>query len=171
MTKSILLQRISATAQFILGFFIGICLIVGVTGSLVFVYYRQMSVSPKKPVFPESAESTLNESEVDSATAIEPLESNTSPEEDIAIAPEPEFEPEPEPQLELPPNSYYATVTWPQGLSLRAEPRIDAERVGGIEYNSKILILEASADGKWQLVMLPWNQQKGWVKGGNTKRV
>ncbi len=77
---------------------------------------------------------------------------------------------EPEPELQLPANSYYAVVTWPEGLSLRAEPSVDAERVGGIEYNSKIAILEDSNDGKWQRVMLPWNQQEGWVKGGNTKR-
>lgn len=169
MTKSIILQRISATAQFILGFVIGISLIAGVTGSLVFAYYRQMSVLPKKPVFPESVESSPSEEEIDSATAIEPLESNINLEEAVAEIPEPE--PEPEPQLELPPNSYYATVTWPQGLSLRAEPSIDADRIGGIEFESKIIILEASNDGKWQLVMLPWNQQQGWVKGGNTKKV
>ena len=166
MTKSIILQRISATVQFILGFIIGISLIVGVSGGLVFAYYKKMSVLPKKPNYPVPVEPSANEDEIESATTIEPLESNTSLEEVAAIP-----EPEPEPELELPPNSYYAAVTWSEGLSLRAEPSIDAERIGGIEYNSEILILEDSADGKWQRVMLPWNQQEGWVKGGNTKKV
>ena len=169
MTKSIILQRISATAQFILGFIIGITLIVGVSGGLVFAYYKKMSVLPKKPDFPASVQPSSNDDEIESAATIEPLESNTTLEEEVAVVPEPE--PEPEPELELPPNAYYAAVTWSEGLSLRAEPSIDAERVGGIEYNSEILILEDSADGKWQRVMLPWNQQEGWVKGGNTKRV
>ena len=167
MTKSIILQRISATAQFILGFIIGISLIVGVSGGLVFAYYKKMSVLPKKPDFPASVKPSANEAEIESATTIEPLESKTTLEEEVAIVPEPEPEPEPE----LPPNSYYAAVTWPEGLSLRAEPSIDAERIGGIQFDNKIIILEDSADGRWQRVMLPWNQQEGWVKGGNTKRV
>ncbi|MEM8828204.1 MAG: SH3 domain-containing protein [Cyanobacteria bacterium P01_G01_bin.19] len=184
MTKSNILQRVSATAQFILGFLIGISLIVGVTGSLVFIYYKRMSVLPQKPQF--STPPTAISEEVESATTIEPLESNTTigEEKEIAISPqeervevesepelEPELEPEPEPELQLPANSYYATVTWPEGLSLRAEPSVDAERVGGIEYNSKIVILENSNDGNWQRVLLPWNQQEGWVKAGNVKKV
>ncbi len=190
MTKSTIIQRVSATAQFILGFFIGISLIVGVTGSLVFVYYKRMSALPKKPEF--STPPTAVSEEVESATAIEPLESNSTieikEEEEVAVSSqedlveielepesepesEPEPEPEPEPELQLPANSYYATVTWPEGLSLRAEPSVDAERVGGIEYNSKIVILGNSNDGNWQRVMLPWNQQEGWVKAGNVKKV
>ena len=168
MTKSIILQRVSATAQFILGFIIGISLIIGVSGGLVFAYYKKMSVLPKKPDFPEPVESASIEDEAESATTIEPLESNTSLEEE-AVVPEPE--PAPEPELELPPNSYYATVTWPEGLSLRAEPSADAERIGGIQFDNKIVILEDSADGRWQRVMLPWNQQEGWVKAGNVERV
>jgi len=163
MTKSIILQRISATAQFILGFIIGISLIVGVSGSLVFAYYKKMSVLPQKPVFPPAQTESTSDN-VEPATAIEPLESNTTSDEAAAVISEPEPEPE------LPPNSYYAEVTWPEGLSLRAEPSIGAERVGGIEFNSKIIILEDSSDGKWQRVLLPWNQKEGWVKGGNTRK-
>jgi Bacterial SH3 domain len=165
MTKSIIFQRLSATAQFVLGFIIGISLIVGVSGSLVFAYYKKMSILPEKPVFPvASSESTQT---------IEPLESKTTTEpEAVTIAPEPESktEPEPEPEPELPANSYYAVVTWSEGLSLRAEPSIDAEKIGGIEFESKIIVLENSSDGQWQRVMLPGNQQEGWIKGGNTER-
>jgi hypothetical protein len=55
-------------------------------------------------------------------------------------------------------------------LSLRAEPDADAERIGGIESEATIIILEDSADGKWQRVRLPWNDQEGWIKGGNTQK-
>jgi len=51
MTKSIFLKRLSATVQFILGFALGISLIVGISGALVFAYYKKMSILPKKPVF------------------------------------------------------------------------------------------------------------------------
>ncbi|MEY2856269.1 MAG: hypothetical protein RLZZ74_578, partial [Cyanobacteriota bacterium] len=32
-----------------------------------------------------------------------------------------------------------------------------------------IIILEDSADGKWQRVRLE-NEQEGWIKGGNTEK-
>lgn len=180
MTKSIFLKRLSATVQFFLGFVLGISLIAGVTGTLVFAYYQKMSVLPKKPEFPEAANSPEATKDEAVVSEIEPLESTGFDESDeaqeaastVVEAPilEPEPEPEPESEPELPPNAYYAEVTWPEGLSLRAEPDIDADRVGGIETKANIVILEDSADGKWQRVRLPWNGQEGWVKNGNTKR-
>lgn len=168
MTKSIFLKRLSATVQFILGFALGISLIVGISGAFVFAYYKKMSILPKKPVFSEAT--VLEESAVE-PTDIEPLESNTTPEE-VAEAEAPE-KPKPviKPEEKLPPNAYRATVTWPQGLSLRAEPDINGGRIGGIETKANIIILEDSADGKWQRVRLPWSNQEGWVKGGNTQRI
>ncbi|MGB5634727.1 MAG: SH3 domain-containing protein [Waterburya sp.] len=180
MTKLIFLKRLSATAQFILGFALGIGIIAGISGTALFAYYKKMSIVPKKPVFsepvvvPESATDTIEYS-----TDIEPLESNTiqdevEVQEPQAVPDEPKqgikAEPEPKPKPKLPPNAYRAIVTWPQGLSLRAEPNINAGRVGGIEAKANIIILEDSADGKWQRVRLPWSNQEGWVKAGNTKR-
>ena len=161
MTKSIFFQRLSATIQFVLGFVIGISLIAGVSGAAIYAYYQKMSVLPKKPDFPEATSSL--ETATDSAEEsidIEPLESNTVPEE---------AEPE-EAEPELPPNAYRAVVTWPEGLSLRSEPTVNADRIGGIGANATIIILEDSADGNWQRVRLPGSGQEGWVKGGNTER-
>ncbi|MEO1340725.1 MAG: SH3 domain-containing protein [Cyanobacteria bacterium J06635_13] len=170
MTKSLFLKRLSATVQFILGFILGISLIAGISGTLVFAYYQKMSVLPKKPVFPEAPVSETTPEAVEAE--IEPLEASTLDEAtEAANLPTAEPEPEPEPEPELPPNTYRATVTWPQGLSLRANPDVEAERIGGIETKATIFILEDSADGKWQRVKLPWNGQEGWVKGGNTKRL
>ena len=169
MTKSIILQRLSATVQFILGFLIGISLIVGVSGGLVFAYYKRMSVLPKKPDFPAStAPSESASSDVDSSETIEPLESNTVLEEEVAAEPE-TIEPEAA-EPELPADAYYAKVTWPQGLSLRSEPDVNAGRVGGIGFDATIIILSNSADGNWQRVRLPWSGQEGWVKAGNVER-
>lgn len=186
MTKSIFLKRLSATVQFILGFVLGISLIAGISGAALFAYYKKMSVLPKKPVFPES---TANlESEEDTAetfTDIEPLESTTTEDSSSVVSDETtktqtdlaESKEEPEEELEeevveaeLPANAYRAVVTWPQGLSLRAEPSVNAGRVGGIDVNASIIILGSSADGEWQRVRLPWSNQEGWVKAGNTKR-
>ena len=174
MTKSIFLKRLSATVQFILGFVLGISLIAGISGAMIFAYYKKMSVLPNKPEFSETEVATEATTPEPTETEIEPLES--TPESELELEPEPEPEPEPEedeapPEAELPPNAYRATVTWPEGLSLRAEPDIDAERVGGIETKATIFILEDSADGRWQRVQLPWNSQEGWVKAGNTKKL
>ena len=119
-----------------------------------------MSVLPKKPNFQEVTASPESAADLTDDIDIEPNESNTAP----------EAEPEPEVDPELPPNAYRAVVTWPEGLSLRSEPSLDAGRIGGIGADATIIILEDSADGQWQRVRLPWSGQEGWVKGGNTER-
>ena len=173
MTKSIFVQRLSSTAQFILGFILGISLILGISGTLVFAYYKKMSVQPQKPVFTEApAPKSAAKKKPAPSTTIEPIESNVAESEletEPEVAPEPEPEPAPEPEP-LPPNAYRAEVTWPEGLSLRAKPTIDSERIGGIQFKDTIAILETSTDGAWQRVQLS-NKQEGWVRGGNTERV
>jgi hypothetical protein len=163
MTKSIFLKRFSATVQFILGFILGISVIAGISGAIIFAYYAKMSALPKKPVFPEATSPTA-EADIE---PIEPLESVTN--DDVQTETPPAAEEVKDSEAELPPNAYRAVVTWPEGLSLRAEPDADAERIGGIENKSTIIILKDSADGKWQRVKLPWNDQEGWIKGGNTE--
>ena len=172
MTKTIFLKRLSATIQFILGFTLGIGLIAGISGAALFAYYQKMSVLPKKPVYPETtAEPELQEE----FTTIEPIESTTMDDEVeessiVQAETEPEPEPAPETEVELPADAYRAVVTWPEGLSLRAEPSVNSGRVGGIDADASIIILGTSADGEWQRVRLPWNDLEGWVKAGNTKR-
>ena len=172
MAKSIFLRRLLATTQFILGFILGVTLIVGVAAGAGF-YYFKMSVSPEKPVFSEETAPTQTEKEEEETkTPPENTEKSTEAKtETVQLEPESELEPEPEPEPKLPPNAYKAQVTWPQGLSLRAEPSVNAGRIGGIAYNSEIIILGETADKTWQRVLIPWSNQEGWVKGGNTKQI
>lgn len=164
MTKSIFLQRLSATIQFILGFIFGITLIAGVAVSAGYIYYKRMSMLPQKPIFSEEINSTeTKNTESPKKKQNTPVDEPKKPE----IAPETPAEVTPK----LPPNAYKAQVTWPQGLSLRSDPSVNAGRIGGIAYNSTIIILEDTADKKWQRVRIPWSGQEGWVKGGNTKRI
>lgn len=148
---------ISQTFQFILGFLIGVALIAGSAVGAAYYYFTKVSSSvPKKPVYPEESTTVAQQPEEDSQLDIESL-SNA--------------ETQPEPVTEsIPPNAYYANVTWSEGLSLRAEPSIDADRIGGVGYNARILILEDSADKRWQKVRIPGSEQEGWVKAGNIKR-
>ena len=189
MTKSIFLQRLIAITQFILGFILGIALLAGVSVSVGYYYLSRMSTVPKKPVYSEEQVQSTSDS-AETVPVPEKVESSTAaPEATVKSPVVPETTPEPEPKAEpkvkpkiepeslkdiepeLPPNAYRAEVTWPQGLSLRAEPSINAGRVGGVSYNSELIILEDTADGKWQKVRIPWSGQEGWVKGGNTQRL
>ena len=170
MTKSNFFRHLSVTIQFIFGFILGIGLIAGVSGAIIFTYYQKMSVLPKKPVFSQATSSESVSDLADDSLDIEPLSEDREAEAE-ADSIESEIEEEAPPaEPELPPNAYRAVVTWPQGLSLRSEPSINAGRIGGIGADATIIILEDSADGKWQRVRLPWSQQEGWVKGGNTER-
>ena len=170
MTKSSFVQRLSSTVQFILGFVLGISLIAGISGTVIFAYYKKMSTLPKKPAFPEVPAKPSASKDTQPSTSIEPLESKSDMVESEKLAQEKETKLESKPESELPPNAYRAEVTWPQGLSLRAEPDVNADRIGGVGFEENIIILEDSADGKWQRVRISGSEQEGWVKGGNTKR-
>ena len=152
---------ISQTFQFILGFLIGVALIAGSAVGAAYYYFTKVSSSvPEKPVYPEESTTVAQQPEEDSQLDIESLSNAETQPEPIA-----------EPVTEsIPPNAYYANVTWSEGLSLRAEPSIDADRIGGVGYNARILILEDSADKRWQKVRIPGSEEEGWVKAGNIKR-
>ena len=159
MTKAIFFQRLSATIQFILGFAFGIALIAGSAAGAGYIYYKRMSVIPQKPLFSEETNSSETTATSPETPKDKSLETTTETENATEIKPE------------LPANAYEARVTWPQGLSLRSEPDINAGRIGGIAYNSKIVILEDTPDNEWQKIRIPWSEQEGWVKGGNTQRI
>ena len=156
------LSFISHTFQFILGFLIGITLIAGgVVGAAYYYFTRVSSQVPEKPVYPEEANTTT----VDRQPAVleNELQTNSETSSEVETPLEPITE-------DIPDGAYYANVTWSQGLSLRAEPSVNADRIGGVGYNARILILEDSADRQWQKVRLPESEREGWVKAGNTKR-
>jgi hypothetical protein len=156
MNKPTVLDRVSTISQFIIGFILGVTLITTITAGLGYLYFRQMSVLPKKPEFPEvkKTEVVTKKSTTNSETTEITSEAATTPAAE-----------------ELPPNAYKAKVTWPQGLSLRDEPDSNAATIGGIAYDNEIVVLEETSDKKWQKVLIPWSEQEGWVRGGNTEKI
>jgi hypothetical protein len=78
--------------------------------------------------------------------------------------------PTPSPEQVVPKGAYKGKVTWSSGLSLRSDPNSSAGRVGGVDYNSELIILETSKDGQWQKVRVANGTQEGWVKAGNVKK-
>lgn len=150
-----------SSGQFVLGFLIGIVLLAaGIAGS-TYVYLSSMAFTPPRPVFSEETES-------EEAKTVKTNQPSAQPTEASA---ETQPEAETEPEEELPSGAYRARVTWSEGLSIRAEPELDAERIGGVEYNREVIILKDSSDGNWQQLRIPGSEQEGWVKAGNVEKL
>ena len=168
------MNRLSALFQFILGFFVGVLLLVSGTAALAYVVFYRLNTDPPKPTFAEEKqEETKEAAKPESKTQ---KTANKPTEEVIAKKPEPspkveEKKKEEKASEKLPQGAYKASVTWPQGLSLRAEPGQDAERIGGVGYKAELIILKTSSDGDWQQVRLPRSGQEGWVKAGNVEKI
>jgi hypothetical protein len=54
---------------------------------------------------------------------------------------------------------------------MRDQPSPDANSIGGVAANQKVIILEESQDKNWQKIRIEGTDQEGWVKAGNTKKV
>ncbi|BAQ64211.1 SH3 domain-containing protein [Geminocystis sp. NIES-3709] len=152
----------SSLFQFIIGFFLGIILFgAGIAGGAYF-FLTNVAVNPSKHLFAEE-KSTSEKKETPKSEKIKQEES-PKPEETKA-------EETPSETEKLPDGAYKAKVTWSTGLSLRSDASTDAERVGGIDYNTEIIILSTSSDGQWQKVRIPNSGQEGWVKSGNVEKI
>lgn len=149
-------------AKFILGVSLAIAIMISgsIVGGLYFMY--QVTARPPKPVFTNERATTKAASSPSGTTAPKPVFSSQSsaqltPSKDASLKP-------------LEPGAYRARVNWEQGLSLRSDPNMDAERVGGLEHQQQIVVLEESADKNWQRVRLADGEQEGWIKAGNIER-
>lgn len=169
------MSRLSTIFQFVLGFIFGVALLTGAAVGTAYFYLSSISEYPPKPTFPEeeSSATTATDEEPASATVETEQEETTAAEtsQETEEATEAAPESEPEPPEELPPGAYRARVTWSEGLSLRAEPSTNAERIGGIAFNAEIIILEETEDKQWQRVRVGESDREGWVKAGNVERV
>ena len=153
-----------SSGQFILGFLIGVALLAAGVAGATYVFLSSMTYNPPKPVFSEETEQP--EAKPKTVKTNQP---SAQPTEASQVESEPE--PEPEPEEELPAGAYRATVTWSEGLSIRAEPEQDAERTGGVEYNREVIVLKESGDRNWQQIRIPGSEQEGWVKAGNVEKI
>ncbi len=147
----------SGLVKLVLGFIIAIALLISSSVALALIFINRTS-SPPKPIF------------ANDSTAVKKAANIAQPKSSPPVAskkPAPN-KPSPPPS---PSSSYPARVIWNQGLSLRAEPSLEAERLGSLDYNQKIIVLQQSKDEKWQKVRLEDGETEGWVKAGSTERV
>jgi hypothetical protein len=135
--------------RFLSAFVVAIALLAG--GSFFMVQYliAQYSVSPPKPTFPNDR----------------PM---PSPKPVAAVKPAPAPKPSPKPPVT---EGYRAKITQEIGLNIRELPQADGTRVGGVDYNEEVIVLEDSPDKNWQKIRLLDRSLEGWVKAGYTDRV
>ena len=159
---------LSNILKVILGVLLAMAILVGGSAALAIYFMNRTSINPPKPVF------TNDNAAVKAEAAKTPTPGATT-----AANPQTKTTPKPKPtpttsaeqEKPLPPGAYPATVTWPQGLILRAEPGANGERLGGVGFNAKVVVLESSSDKNWQKIRIESSGKEAWVKAGNTKKV
>ncbi len=156
----------SALLKFILGILLAIAVLLG-SGVAVGLYFlNRTSIPPSKPIYAN-----------DSPAVKDPDGKNkTEPQPTSESQPETSATPTPTPtptetEEALPKGAYRGRITWPQGVSLRAEPTQDSQRVGGAAFNEKIIVLEENPDKIWKKVRVESSKIEGWTKVGNIERV
>lgn len=150
----------NSVAKFLLGVSLAIAIMIG--GSVVVALYFMYKVTshPPKPVFANEKVAKVEKASTKNTAQPPPpaKQPNTQP----TPSPTPSASPSE-------PGAYKARVIWEQGLSLRTEPSLDAERMKLLDYDQQIVVLEESADKNWQKVRLADGEQ-GWIKAGNIER-
>ena len=163
-------MSISSLFQFVIGFFLGIIFFTaGIAGGAYF-FLTRANIEPEKQIFSEEKPTTAKKEEKKSTPAKTEAKKEEADKKVAKTEPKKE-EVKEEAKDELPAGAYTARVTWSSGLSLRSEPSKDAQRVGGVGYNSEIIVLKTSSDGDWQKIRLPRSGQEAWVKAGNVAKV
>ncbi|MBN3886021.1 MULTISPECIES: SH3 domain-containing protein [unclassified Nostoc] len=164
---------LSGLTKFLLGFFLAIAVLIGGGVAVALYFMNRTGIPPAKPVFSNDSPSVKAQAPKTTEGAGKPtLTSGTNTESSPKSTSTPTASPKttasPKP---LPSGAYRGRVSWAEGLSLRAEPKQEAERTGGVAFNQKIIILEESEDKAWQKIRLEGSEQEGWVKAGNTEKV
>jgi uncharacterized protein YgiM (DUF1202 family) len=159
------MKRLSGLLQFMVGFVLGVVILVGGATAVAYILLSGMNSNPPKPVFTEEKKEETKEEKAAKPQA-EVKESPTA-------APAPKASPKPSPEetkRETKSEGYQARVTWQSGLSLRSEPTSESTRLGGLDYNTKVSVVGTSSDGQWHRVRLS-DGREGWIKAGNISRV
>ncbi len=142
-------NTISGFFQFVLGFFLGIVILSGSAVGVAYYLFTKMTIVPEKPIFPEEKTRSISAQTIPIQTKAKPIATQ------VAFASE----------------GYRARVTWPQGLVLRAGPTTQSARLGGIAYNSLIVVLKEDVSVGWQKIREVQTGREGWIKSGNIEKI
>ncbi|MEH2139568.1 SH3 domain-containing protein [Nostoc sp.] len=163
---------LSGVTKFLLGFFLAIAVLVGGGVAVALYFMNRTGIPPAKPVFSNDSPSV----KAQAPKGTQPGEGKPSLTPGISTKSSPTSTPTESPKATpspkpLPSGAYRGRVSWAEGLSLRSQPNQEAEKIGGVTFNQKIIILSESEDKAWQKIRLEGSEQEGWVKAGNTEKV
>lgn len=169
------MKRLSGLLQFMVGFVLGVAILVGGATAVAYMLLSGMNSNPPKPVFTEEKKEETKEEKAAKPIPTTPVQEQPQAEvkESPTAAPAPKASPKPSPEetkRETKSEGYQARVTWQSGLSLRSEPTSESTRLGGLDYNTKVSVVGTSSDGQWHRVRLS-DGREGWIKAGNISRV
>ncbi len=175
----------SGLAKFLIGFIIAIGLMVGAGVAAALYFVTKLTTPPPKPVFANDTPAVKAQAGIASpksqpkpapskppaATPVPaPTATNVASTTTLAPNPTPTPSENPSPQP-LEPGAYKARVTWSRGLSVRSNPTLESDRIGGVAYKQDIVVLAESDDKRWLKIRLEDGGTEGWVKAGNVERV
>lgn len=150
-------MSLSGLFKFIVGFLLAIVLLTGASVAAALYFAAKLSALPERPTFPNEVKTAQT------AIAKPKLTAASNPESTSSDTPSPSPKP-------LEPGAYRAIVTQPIGLILRDSPTRESNRIGGIAYKEKVIVVEETPDKQWQRVRIEQEDREGWVKGGNTEK-
>ncbi|MDJ0736626.1 MAG: SH3 domain-containing protein [Nostocaceae cyanobacterium] len=168
--------------KYILGFILAMAVLAG-SGFAAAVYImNRTAILPEKPVFNNDKPSVKAQAQRIKAQKTENDTSKSTSANQKPDSSQSKSKPKKPPETakpkepakssdELPQGAYKARVTWPQGLSIREKPSLNSQRLGGVAFNRRVIVLKISQDKAWQRIRVEGNDQEGWVKAGNTKRI
>ncbi|MEL7037641.1 MAG: SH3 domain-containing protein [Cyanobacteria bacterium J06592_8] len=134
--------------KFLVGFFLALVILAGASVAAALYFAARLTELPERPTFP-----------------------NDAPPKTETVSAEAKPAPSPSPAApQLPEGAYRAVVVQPIGLILRDSANYESNRIGGIGYEEKVIVLEETDDKLWQRVQVEEDSNRvGWVKGGNTE--
>jgi hypothetical protein len=158
--------------KYTLGILLAIAILAGGGFATALYVINRTTIIPPKPIYVNDSPSVKGENP-------KTVPKGTKETSTVAVKPKASAKPTPKPTpspKSLPPGAYHARITWKQGLILRGEPKQEAERIGGVGFNSKVIVLQESQDKAWQKIRTEGEEkedgkQEGWVKAGNTQKV
>lgn len=155
---------LSGITKFLIGFFFAIAILIGGGVGAALYFMSRASTYPPKPLFVNDLPTVKGQRPPTATT-----KSRTQPTTKASSKPTPKQTPASSKPLEA--GAYKARVTWSGGLSLRSEPKQNAERIDGLSYNQEVVVLAESPDKSWQKIRLNNGEQQGWIKAGNVQRI
>lgn len=150
--------------KLVLGFILAIAILAGSGVAIALYFMNRTSIPPAKPIY--ANDNPALKAQNSKATEVEDSPTSTSETSPNAT---PSASPTESPEA-LPQGAYRGRVTWAEGLSLRSEPNPDAQRIGGVAFKTKIIVLEENENKTWQKIRVEGSKEEGWIKIGNVER-